>query len=100
MTDTSSPATPHIPVLVLGLSLSVTFVVTYVLCILYGLLGFSAGAHASLLPSILPGFTWITWPSFLLGAVEVFVYGWYIAVVFGVIFNFFATRSRQRGDKP
>ena len=60
----------------------------------YGLFGFSADAHATIFPAMLPGFTWITWPSFFLGAGEVFVYGWYFAVVFGVIFNFFAARLR------
>lgn len=48
-----------------------------------------------LLPQLLPGFTWITWPSFLAGLVWSFVYGWYVAVVFGPLFNLFAARTSQ-----
>jgi protein-S-isoprenylcysteine O-methyltransferase Ste14 len=33
-----------------------------------------------LLAQLLPGFTWITWPSFFLGLFWSFVYGWYICV--------------------
>jgi hypothetical protein len=43
---------------------------------------------------LLPGFTWLTWPSFLLGVVESFVYGWYVALIFGPLFNFFAARFK------
>jgi len=39
---------------------------------------------------LLPGFTWLTWPSFLLGLIESFAYGWYIALIFGPLFNLFA----------
>jgi hypothetical protein len=92
MSDLSASDVRRIPIVVLGWSVSLTFVVTFVLCILYGLLGFSEGAHSGLLPQILPGFTWLTWPSFFLGVVEVFVYGWYVAVVFGAIYNFVAAR--------
>ena len=34
---------------------------------------------------LLPGFTWLTWPSFFLGLVESFAYGWYVALVFGLL---------------
>jgi hypothetical protein len=44
---------------------------------------------------LLPGFTWLTWPSFFLGLVESFAYGWYVALIFGPLFNFFASRFGQ-----
>jgi hypothetical protein len=47
-----------------------------------------------LLPQLLPGFTWLTWPSFFLGAFWSFVYGWYVAVVVAPLFNFFAARTQ------
>ena len=46
---------------------------------------------------LLPGFTWLSWPSFLLGLAESFAYGWYIALVFGPLYNFFAARSARGG---
>ena len=86
---TTSPRLSIVPV---GLSLSTFFVITYLLCILLGLL-FSGHGIQQLYPMLLPGFTWLTWPSFLLGLVWVFAYGWYIAIVFAPIYNFFAARG-------
>jgi hypothetical protein len=40
----------------------------------------------------LPGFKLLSWPTFLLGLVESFAYGWYIALTFGPLYNFFAAR--------
>jgi hypothetical protein len=80
-------------VIPLGLSLSSFLVITYVLCVLYGLFISDTGMH-QLLAAMLPGFTWITWPSFFLGLVWSFVYGWYVAVVFAPLFNFFNARTK------
>ncbi len=41
------------------------------------------------LSPLLPGVNWISWPSFLLGLVETFAYGWYSAVIFVPAWNFF-----------
>ena len=75
-----------------GLSLGTFFVITYLLCILFGLLVSVQGIH-QLFPMLLPGFTWLTWPSFLLGLFWVFACGWYVAIVFVPIYNFFAARG-------
>jgi hypothetical protein len=85
--------TARLPVVPLGLSLSSFFVITYVLCVLFGIFVSDRGVH-QLLPLLLPGFTWITWPSFFLGLVWSFVYGWFVAVVFAPLFNFFAVRTQ------
>ena len=52
----------------LGLSLGSFLAITYVLCVLYGVFVSDRGMH-QLLARLLPGFTWITWPSFVLGLV-------------------------------
>ena len=62
----------------LGLSLSAFGVISYVLCILFGILVSERGMH-ELLPQLLPWFTWITWPSFFIGLVWSFLCGWYVA---------------------
>ncbi|ABS61972.1 hypothetical protein Plav_0349 [Parvibaculum lavamentivorans DS-1] len=80
----------------LGMTLGTFLVVTYILCVLYGLLVSDAGMHR-LLSDLLPGFTWITWPSFFIGLVWSFVFGWYIAVVFAPIHNFFIARAGKSG---
>lgn len=84
---------PRLPVLVLGLSLGIFFLITYVLCVGFDLL-FPGQAMYQTWLRLLPGFTWLTWASFLLGLVESFGYGWYVALIFGPLFNFFAARLR------
>lgn len=83
--------TTRLAIVPLGLALGTFFAVTYVLCVLFGLFVSDRGMH-QLLAQLLPGFTWITWPSFLLGLVWSVVYGWYVAVVFTPLFNFFSVR--------
>jgi len=85
--------TSRIAIVPLGLTLSFFLVITYVLCVIYGLLGFQQGMH-QLLFQIIPGFTWITWPSFFIGLFWTFVWGWYIALVFAPLFNFFTARMQ------
>jgi hypothetical protein len=86
-------STSRIAIVPLGLTLGFFLVITYVLCVLYGLLGFQQGMH-QLLFQIIPGFTWITWPSFFIGLFWNFAWGWYIALVFAPLFNFFTARMQ------
>ena len=80
----------RIPVIPLGLGLSLFFTITYVLCVVFDLLYPEQAMYQTWL-RLLPGFTWLTWPSFLLGLVESFAYGWYVALIFGPLFNLFAS---------
>lgn len=89
-------AAPQVPVAALGWSLSTFLVVSYLLCVLLGLVAPAWGLHRPWL-QFLPGFTWLTWPSFFLGLTESFAYGWYVALVFGLLFNLFASRLHRRG---
>ena len=82
---------PRIPVVPLGLGLGSFFAITFVLCVLFDL-WFPSWAMNPVWAPLLPGFTWLNWSSFFLGLLEVFAYGWYIALVFGPLFNFFAAR--------
>ena len=89
-----APAASTIPVQALGMSLSLFFVISYVLCVL-GYLVFPGLpiTHAAL-AIFLPGFELLSWATFLLGLAESFAYGWYVALIFGPLYNFFATRWR------
>ncbi len=82
---------PRIPVMALGTSLGSFFALTFVLCVLFDLWFPELAMNPAWAP-LLPGFTWISWVSFLLGLIEAFAYGWYIALVFGPLYNFFARR--------
>ena len=80
-----------IPLTAFGASLSLFMVISYLLCVLYGLFVFDQGMHR-FLSDLLPGFTWLTWPSFFIGLAWSLVFGWYVALVFGALFNWFAVR--------
>jgi len=90
-----SPRTPDvrlIPIVALGMSLGLFLSLTFVLCVLFDL-WFPAYAMNSAWSVLLPGFVWISWTSFAIGLVETFIYGWYVALFFGPIYNFFANRA-------
>lgn len=76
----------RVPVFAFGLSLSLFFLITYVLCVAFDLI-FPAHAMYKVWAPLLPGFNWLTWQSFWLGLIESFAYGWYVALVFGPLFN-------------
>lgn len=86
-------STARLAIVPLGLSLGSFLVITYVLCVLFGILVSTPGMH-QLPTQLFPGFTWITWPSFFLGLLWSFAYGWYVAVVFAPLYNFFAARTQ------
>lgn len=79
----------RIRIVPLGLSLGIFLAVTFVFCVLFDL-WFPAEAMNPVWAPLLPGFAWISWPSFFLGLIEAFAYGWYVALVFGPLHNFFA----------
>ena len=85
--------TARLAIVPLGLSVGLFLVITYVLCVVFGLFISERGMH-QLLAQLLPGFTWITWPSFFLGLVWSFIFGWYIAVVFVPLVNFFSAQTQ------
>src|SRR5918994_2821092 len=86
-----APNVSRISIMALGLSISLFLALSFVLCVLLGFVVPDFGLHQPWL-QFLPGFTWLTWPSFFLGLIESFAYGWYVALVFGPIYNFFAAR--------
>lgn len=88
-----SPEILRIPVGALGLSLSLFFAISFVLCVLgYFLLPGLPIAHGAL-SIVLPGFQLLSWPRFFLGLAESLAWGWYIALLFGPLYNFFAARA-------
>ena len=51
----------------LGLALSGVFVISYLLCVGFGLVVSESWQMNQVWEGLLPGFTWLTWPSFFLG---------------------------------
>ncbi len=84
-----------IPVFRFGIALSLFLVASFVLCVLSYLVLPELAIQHSALSLFLPGFTLLSWSSFFIGLAESFAYGWYIALVFGPIYN--VVVSWQRG---
>lgn len=91
---TSANTVQRIPVVVLGMSLGLLFAITFILCVGFDLI-FPGMAMYQTWLKLLPGFTWLSWQSFLLGLAEAFAYGWYVALIFAPLFNYFASRRER-----
>lgn len=66
--------------------------ITFVLCVLYGLVVPESLHMKSILEQLLPAFQWLTGWGFLLGLVESFLYGAYTGMVFVPLYNSFSRR--------
>lgn len=75
-----------------GHAMSLFLVISYLLCVLFDLMIPGMAMYEAWAP-LLPGFSWITWPSFFLGLVETYAWGWYIAGLYGFLFSRFARHS-------
>lgn len=71
--------------------------VSYLLCVIYGLITPESIHMHQFLEIVLPAFEWISFGSFLLGLVESFLWGAYIGLGFPLIYN---ALHRRWGDKP
>jgi hypothetical protein len=85
----------HVPITALGFSLSAFLAISFIACILLGLVVPDAGMHRPWL-QFFPGFVWVTARGVVIGLVWTQVYGWYTALVLGSLF-FFAGRSSSGG---
>ncbi len=72
----------------LGLFAAVSFVV----CVIYGLVTPQSVHMHAFLELVLPAFKWLTWWGFLLGLVESFLFGAYAGLVFCPIYNLLKRR--------
>lgn len=61
---------------------------TFIVCVLYGLIVPQTLHMHAFLEQVLPAFKWLTWPGFLLGLAESFLYGVYAGLVYVPIYNF------------
>lgn len=73
-------------------SLALFGAVTFVVCVLYGLVVPASLHMTSFLEAVLPGFVWLTPLGFLIGLVESFLYGVYAGIVYVPIHNRLAKR--------
>ncbi len=74
-------------------TLAVFAAVVFTLDMLFGLLFPNWWVMQKIYELLLPGFTLLSWGTFFLGLVEIFIGGFLTAVIFVPIWNFFASRD-------
>ncbi len=77
---------------VVSWALATTALISFVVCVGYGLVTPETLHMHAFLEQVLPGFKWLTLPGFLIGLVESFLYGAYAGLVYVPVYNFFAHR--------
>ncbi|MDE3004014.1 MAG: DUF5676 family membrane protein [Gemmatimonadota bacterium] len=80
---------------VVGWSLAAFSVVTYLICVIFGLVVPASWHMSAFLEQVLPGFEWLTPWGFAIGLIEAFLYGAYAGLVFAPLYNAF---HRAWGD--
>ncbi|ASF49116.1 hypothetical protein Q7A_03540 [Methylophaga nitratireducenticrescens] len=80
----------RIRVVPVGKSLSLLLAISYLLCVGFGLLVPQQIRMYEAWAPLLPGFEWLTWSGFLIGLVEAYLYGWYIALLFVPLYRWFS----------
>ncbi len=73
-------------------SLGLASAVSFVLCVIWGLVTPESLHMHQFLETVLPGFTWLSVGAFFMGLVESFLWGAYAALVFVPLHNFFARK--------
>lgn len=86
----------RIEFLPLALTLGLILAISYTLCVVFGLVAPESLQMYKAWEPLLPGFEWLTIGSFLLGLVESFLYGLYIAALFVPLHNFLSLRLGKR----
>lgn len=75
-----------------GHAASLLLALSYILCVLFDLVLPQHAMHTAW-EALLPGFEWFSAGSFVLGLVESYAYGWYFAVLWVPLYNFFLARD-------
>ncbi len=73
-------------------ALGIWAAISFVVCVLYGLVTPQSLHMSEFLEMVLPAFKWLTWWGFLLGLVESFLYGVYAGLVYCPISNWLHRR--------
>lgn len=76
-----------------SLSLGLTFAVSFVVCVIWGLVLPESLHMHKFLELVLPGFTWLSIGSAVLGLIESFLFGAYFGLIYVPIYNVLNRRT-------
>jgi cytochrome c biogenesis protein CcdA len=80
-----------------GNASSLFLLFTFSICVAFDLL-FPEHAMFKAWQDLLPGFEFINWKSFILGAFESYLYGWYFALIWVPLYNYFVSKNKTGGS--
>jgi hypothetical protein len=76
-----------------GHAASLFILISFSLCVAFDLM-FPEQAMYEVWLKLLPGFKWLSWKSFFVGALESYAYGWFIALIWVSLYNYFGSKSK------
>lgn len=76
-----------------GHATSLFLAISFTLCVIFDLV-FPQHQMYPAWQKLLPGFEWISLGSYVLGLVESYAYGWYVALIWVPLYNVIVSRSR------
>ena len=85
---------------VVSWSLGIFTSISFLLCVIYGLIVPQSLHMSAFLELVLPAFKWLTLPGFILGLVESFLWGAYTGMVFVPIYNFLLRSGLHKATFP
>lgn len=88
MTQRAGAQSQTLKLSTVGHSLSLFLVISFLLCVASGFVFPDWKLHQPWL-HFSPGFEWMTLRGTIIGLVESYLYGWYTAIVFVPLYNFF-----------
>ncbi len=78
-----------------GHATSLFLLLTFTLCVVFDLL-FPGHAMFRVWQDLLPGFEWISVKDFILGLIWSYSYGWYFALIWVPIYNYFISCNENK----
>lgn len=75
-----------------GHATSLFLAISFTLCVIFDLI-FPQHQMYPAWERLLPGFQWLSFGSYVLGLVESYAYGWYLALIWVPLYNVIVSRS-------
>ncbi len=83
-----------ISLLAVGHATSALLAISFAVCVAFDLL-FPDYAMYTSWQVLLPGFEWLSLNSFILGLLETYLFGWYLALIWVPIYNLVTNKSKH-----
>jgi uncharacterized membrane-anchored protein len=83
---------------IVALSLGIFTALSFILCVVFGLIVPESLHMHQFLQNVLPAFKWLSVGSFFLGLIESFLCGLYAGMVYAPLYNFLYRHLGNRGE--